>query len=45
MVLSFLPTCGVPDTVGAPVLRSWESLTWMNPLGHSELELEIVRVS
>jgi hypothetical protein len=45
VVVSRCPTCGVPDTVGATVLRIWVSLTWMNPDGHSELVLEMVRVS
>ena len=45
VVVSFLPTCGVPETVGDAVLRTWVSLMWMKPLGHNELELEMVRVS
>ena len=40
-----MPTCGVPVTAGDAVLRTTVSLTWMKPLGHIELELEMVRVS
>jgi hypothetical protein len=45
VVVSRLPTWAVPETTGATVLRSWVSLTWMNPEGHSELVSEMVRVS
>ncbi len=45
LVTSFWPTCGVPVTVGATVLRTTVSRTWMKPLGHSELVSEMVRVS
>jgi hypothetical protein len=45
VVTSLRPTCGVPETVGAAVLRTTVSLMWMKPLGHIELALEMVRVS
>src|SRR3954453_3675954 len=37
--VTFMPTWGVPLTVGAAVLRPAVSLMWMKPLGHIELAL------